>query len=37
MARMNTLMRLLAQDGRITDTMLLSIEEADTTGWEAPP
>jgi membrane peptidoglycan carboxypeptidase len=37
MARMGTLMHMLAQEGRITDTMLLSVEPADTTGWEAPP
>lgn len=38
MSRMSTLMQMLAtHDGRIPESMMLSIEPADTTGWEQPP
>ncbi len=36
MARMDVLMRMLAKAGRISDTMLLGVEEADTSDWKAP-
>jgi Transglycosylase len=34
-ARMETLMRVLAKEGRVSETMMLSVDEPDTTGWEA--
>ncbi len=37
MGRMRTLMRMLAKEGRISDMMMLSVDEPDTTGWEAAP
>lgn len=36
MARMDSLMRVLAGKGRISDTMMLGVETPDTTGWAAP-
>jgi hypothetical protein len=36
MAHMDTLMRMLAKEGRIPDSEMMGIDEADATGWEAP-
>ena len=36
MARMGELMRMLVSAGRLPDGILLSVQQADTTGWEQP-
>ncbi len=36
LGHMNTLMHMLAKEGRLSETMLLGVEEPDTTGWAAP-